>query len=571
MQRVAAPAGNNGRVRSTPAVRRQSSATVQQKRTTRKSEASAQFQSGGSCSSTSLAETQAQKAWLELPDAMRLLVQQPLLQLRAELRVEEDDSPQSLTNSRHAGDSSLSCLSIFLRRMLQALLELQQLVDASRPMPQMPGVSAMMQWLARTREELCLWGQRAGRAVRTLAGSSQKLGGHEPKELGNHLHSFLQELSQLRQELQQSKGQAAQAPKQEAKGAILAANEAAEWRRSVEELLVEKFKDFKAADERNWHNLREEITRSKESVLSELAEQQNHNVKQLSELMSLRDRQRDRELQLLREHTETAMLEVKSSIGSVHMASYKAQSEQQALAAAEARFTELLQAERLSHREILANEQREKSALALQLTEAMDAVSTKDHSIEHLRKSLSEVERARPEPVQTALSSAPRLPSLPVSGVAGSAGPIPPSPKASAMEPVARMRSPGKVPERPHMQLGGFEDGSASVCRVSTESTPFQSIHPSDPVPSRRTVMDSATAPTNHGAGVPTRPKVLEQQAPWDLPPEEFLSLWRQSQASAAFAPRSRIAGGSEDLKPGHSGHSPSHSTDTLRITASWD
>lgn len=560
MQRAAsltqAPAAN-GRVRSTPAVRRQSSANVQQKRTTRKSEASAQY-TGGSCSSTSLAETQAQIAWLELPDAMRLLVQQPLLQLRAELRVEEDDSPQSPTSSKHAGDSSLSCLSIFLRRMLQALLELQQLVDASRPMPQMPGVSAMMQWLARTREELCLWGQRAGRAVRTLAGSSQKLRGHEPKELGNHLHSFLQELSQLRQELQQAKGQAAQAQKQEAKGAILAANDAAEWRRSVEELLVEKFKDFKAADERNWHNLREEITRSKESVFSELAEQQNHNVKQLSELMSLRDRQRDRELQLLREHTETAMLEVKSSIGSVHMASHKA---------AEARFTELLQAEHLSHRQILANEQREKSALALQLTEAMDAVSTKDHSIEHLRKSLSEVERARPEPVQTALSSAPRLPSLPGSG---SAGPIPPSPKASAVEPVARMRSPGKVPERPHMQLGGFEDGSASVCRVSTESTPFQSIHPSDPVPSRRTVMDSAMAPTIQGAGVPTRPKVLEQQAPWDLPPEEFLSLWRQSQASAAFAPRSRISG-SEDLKPGHSGHSPSHSTDTLRITASWD
>ena len=105
--------------------------------------------------------------------------------------------------------------------------------------------------------------------------------------------------------------------------------------------------------------------------------------------------------------------------------------------------------------------------------------------------------QTRPEPVQTALSSAPRLPSLPGSG---SAGPIPPqdpqafeslqiypdpdimfrghllicidmltvaicdmrlqmcdlycrSPKASAVEPVARMRSPGKVPERPLRSL----------------------------------------------------------------------------------------------------------------------
>lgn len=571
MQRSANAAGNGGRVRSSPA--RRPVSAPQQKRPA-KLEASGHQSGGSRGSSTSAADTQVQPAWLfELPDAMRLLVQQPLLQLRSELHVEDEDSPRSPGSSKHGGNS-LSCLSIFLRRILQALLELQQLVDASRP-GHMPGVAAMMQWLATTREELCLWGQRAGRAVRALAGSSQKLR-HEPKELGNQLHSLLQdtfmealkqtssrfdeELSQLREELQHSRSLT---EVQEANDAV-AATDAARWRRSLEEMLEEKFKDSKAADERNWHDLREEMARSKERVFSELAEQQNQNVKHFSELLASRDRQRERELQLLREHTETAMLEVKSSIGSVQMASQKARSEQQALAAAEARFTEQLQAERLAHNQMLVTEQREKGALALQLTEAMDAVSSKDRSIEHLQKSLGEIERARPEPVQTALSFPPRVPSLP------SAGPIPPSPKAPVAEPIANLRSPGKLSERPHnIQLPNYADSSASVCRLSTESTSFQSkSQPPDPT-SRRTVMDSAPC---HGAGVPPRP-ADQQAAPWDLPPEEFLSMWRQSQASAAELSQRRFdartnSKADRDIKPGLS---PSASTDTLRITASWD
>ncbi|CAK9061720.1 Hypothetical protein (Fragment) [Durusdinium trenchii] len=461
--------------------------------------------------------------------------------------------------------------------MLQALLELQQLVDSSRSGPHGHGVSAMMQWLGRTREELCLWGQRAGRALRALAGSNEKL--QEPKEFGNQLHSLLEgsfmealkhtssrfdeELSQLREELQQTRSEAtAAATEAQKQEAIAAAKEAAQWRASSEQLLHKKFEDSQAADELHWHNLREEIIRSKDYVFSELAEQHKHSVKNLSELWSSQNLQRERELHLLREQAENALMEMKSSIGSAQLASSKAESEQRALS---------------------ASEQREKGALSLLLAEAMDAVSTRDRSVDHLRRSLGE-EHARPEPVQAAMT----LSQCQTPSILGSAGPIPPSPKPSAMD-TANIGSPGKYAERTIrvMQAGSYEDSSASVCRLSTESTPYGAKHLPEAL-SRRTVMETSQSEkaglqsqVAQGAGVPPRPAVDTQscmsgQRPFriDKVPQS-VSLRRQSQASATSKRRTRVEAGhrgasttDRDAKPGLS---PSASTDTLRITASWD
>ncbi|CAJ1417389.1 unnamed protein product [Effrenium voratum] len=490
--------------------------------------------------------------------------------------------------------------------MLQALVELQQLFDISRS-SQLPRLRVAMQWLAQTREELCVWGQRAGRAVQALAGSSRQ---PQVQELGYQLHSLLQgsitealkqtsshfdqELAQMREELRQTRGHAAaaaQAQKQEA----IAAKQGMQWGRSLEQLLEKKFKDNKATEERCWQSLREdEVVRSRDQVMSEMSEQHVQSVKELSELWAAQNVTRDRQLQLLREHAETAMVEMKSSLGSAEMATMKAESEKQALAAAESRFAENLQAERVSHDKALAHEQREKGALVLQLTEAMDAVSKRDRSIEELRRSLGDAEKARPEPVQTAMSFAHR------------AGPLPSSPKATSGDeegpPAKRQERPS---ERGQMLPSSFDDSAGSVCRLSTESTAFgrpKSL-PADSVqPRRRTVLDKSLERAEKGEGggplprrrpaksCPRCGKLLEidarecnhcghevvetQPAPWELPPQEFLLMWRQSQVAAMGTQRARMrdapcSASTDRDKPG--ALSPSPSTDTLRITASWD
>ena len=47
-------------------------------------------------------------------------------------------------------------------------------------------------------------------------------------------------------------------------------------------------------------------------------------VQQLSKLWEAQNRQRDRELQLLRQHAESAMVEMRSSVGSAELAYSKA-------------------------------------------------------------------------------------------------------------------------------------------------------------------------------------------------------------------------------------------------------
>eukprot|EP00913_Durusdinium_trenchii_P011266 g10579.t1 len=130
---------------------------------------------------------------------------------------------------------------------------------------------------------------------------------------------FDEELSQLREELQQTRSEAtAAATEAQKQEAIAAAKEAAQWRASFEQLLHKKFEEL-------------EIIRSKDYVFSELAEQHKHSVKNLSELWSSQNLQRERELHLLREQAENALMEMKSSIGSAQLASSKAESEQRAL------------------------------------------------------------------------------------------------------------------------------------------------------------------------------------------------------------------------------------------------
>jgi len=501
---------------------------------------------------TSLEADEAAVALLQascwLPDAIGLLVRKPLSELRAELRVEEEEhSPAS------SGSGSLMALSAFLRRTLQALLDLQEASHGSQAVA-LQEADVMMQWLVRTREELCIWGQRAGRALRALAGSELGI-----QELGSQLQTFIQgsmveamkqgssqfdqELAQLRQELQETRSlaaaAAAEARKQEA---IAVANEGSFLAKSLEQL-DQKFQDHISAE---GCRLREEVSRSKAQVVGELAEQQHENVQQLSKLWEAQNRQRDHELQLLRQHAESAMVEMRSSVGSAELAYSKATAEQ----AVVSKVLSEMQAERHAHHRQLELGQRDREALALQLTEATR------QSLQ-LRTSLSDQEWARPEPVQTAMTPLAR----------SRVRPLPEATESSPLRPRPWPREPKEAKED---GTGRVQEDGSSVCRVSTESVSFR--RPGDfPVPEtqlRRRVLEERPGP-DAVQGTDKAPAV----APWELPPKEFLSIWRQSQAAAAASGfRNGVTHSVDAEKEGKTGdRAPHHSTETLRITASWD
>eukprot|EP00439_Symbiodinium_sp_Y106_P037706 s3819_g4.t1 len=501
---------------------------------------------------TSLEADEAAVALLQascwLPDAIGLLVRKPLSELRAELRVEEEEhSPAS------SGSGSLMALSAFLRRTLQALLDLQEASHGSQAVA-LQEADVMMQWLVRTREELCIWGQRAGRALRALAGSELGI-----QELGSQLQTFIQgsmveamkqgssqfdqELAQLRQELQETRSlaaaAAAEARKQEA---IAVANEGSFLAKSLEQL-DQKFQDHISAE---GCRLREEVSRSKAQVVGELAEQQHENVQQLSKLWEAQNRQRDHELQLLRQHAESAMVEMRSSVGSAELAYSKATAEQ----AVVSKVLSEMQAERHAHHRQLELGQRDREALALQLTEATR------QSLQ-LRTSLSDQEWARPEPVQTAMTPLAR-------------SRVRPLPEATESSPLRPRPWPRELKEAKEDGTGRVQEDGSSVCRVSTESVSFR--RPGDfPVPEtqlRRRVLEERPGP-DAVQGTDKAPAV----APWELPPKEFLSIWRQSQAAAtASGFRNGVTHSVDAEKEGKTGdRAPHHSTETLRITASWD
>lgn len=608
-----------------------------------------------------------------LPDAIGLLVTSPLEQFQAELRAQDAEEMHD-SGSMSSSDSSsprteghgLRPLVGFIRRLLRALHELQKLFQASSSAGLAAGANATMSWLVGTRDELSLWGRRAGRAIRSLAaGTVEGLGGSELRNQLQTLQDSISEackrvtpqydmelsemheasrraapqydteLAEIREDLRQTKSSVAAAAAEASQAEEVGQRNSESQK--LESFFERKLEEQHFAEEKRWQSMREEVACSRVELVDQLTEQHQKSIRQLTEFWAGQAAQRDREIQFFRERAEAAVVEMQRSQGAAKIAHAKSVSEKQAMAAAEARFQDEFEAERLMHcqslvkaREAADNdvdiEKKEKSSLTLQLTEAMTVLSSRDRDIEELRSSLSDqLEKARSRPpIQTALTPT----------ALGNAGPVPPS------WPVVRAQSTAA-------RQAGSEDGTSSVCRVSTDSSPFvRASRPAGstaefqaavpPLPRRRTVSETSAATKKHfeepleepstGAGALPSPKPATKcpqcgnihmqdapfcrqcglkrdveasvslvscvgspmsertastsfaAAPWEMPPHEFLAMWRRSRgvlSSSTPLPgdssTTASTGPAEDVGARQAFPLPHVSAEKLKITASLE
>lgn len=268
----------------------------------------------------------------------------------------------------------------------------------------------------------------------------------------------------------------------------------------------------------------------------------------------------------------------------------------------------------------LAQERRERASLSLQLREAMDTVTSRDNAIESLRRSLTEEVGARVPRAPIA----PPVPPLPSSSSNG-AGPMPSGFASAPWQASPFTRDALRVP--PFPAFSAVHDGTSSVCRVSTDSTAFASHTAANPIampvdmrtgtsdawasPARAfhraaerhpaisgadhsfnasslrsvsveslkamgTSGTASTAATGASGRVPVPASGSASDhtgvaaRPWELPPEDFLALWRRSRT--AVLPGGGASGATTPLRNSSNGHDMAvpQSAETLRITASF-
>lgn len=269
----------------------------------------------------------------------------------------------------------------------------------------------------------------------------------------------------------------------------------------------------------------------------------------------------------------------------------------------------------------LAQERRERSSLSLQLHEAMETIASRDQAIEGLRRSLSEeMERARHPPI------AARAPTLPNSANS-SLGHIHSVLATGHRHHTSQLPEASLVPPLPTM--GAVRDGTSSVCRVSTESTTFASHTAAEAPPSVEPIAGAWVSPASafqwSGDRPPPMPpmetsfnasslrsvslessgafgnvtcdtasttatrncsaknmqasssasgQTADAPRPWELPPQDFLALWRRSRSSVlpAGVPSSDVSGSatpSRTISQVQDIAVPA-SAETLRITTSF-
>jgi len=564
-------------------------------------------------SATSAARAELSVAHL-LPDAIGLLVQEPLKQFQASLACGDD--------AVLAG--GLCPLVSFVERLLVSIQEVRHHCSS---VPAGQDAGSVMQWLSEKREELVLWGQCAGKALRGLASTSGL------RAVGSRLEGLQASLAQA---IEANRGGLRSGIDDEfatLRSEMRSAQE--EARASRDEVATERREFHSALQGMAPRSFAEEQRSSGQglvrSVMEELAQERSEvrrladltgDFQRFSESWSTEAAMREKEVRALQEQAKLAITEMRQSEGHAEVARNHAMAQQQQMDALRNKTAHELHEHRVAHNEALARvrenaardlacERQERGALALQLTEAMDTISVRDRSIGDLRQSLTEeLERIRHPPVQSSMqtdaplmgSGAGRMPPLPRPETWGKAPPshgirpgeaepsFPPPPLFPSA--ASHMASPA-----PPSRYDAFacRDGSSSVCRISTDSTafgggfsgvalggyPVWQAHSGEAnngadrgTPSmqttpvqRRHVIEVASAMRP----VPTEPvqrSVLEagapQAKPWDLPPGEFLELWRRSRGSvlAGVDAPSGVDAQSRTLEMGF---------DALRITASLE
>lgn len=531
---------------------------------------------------------------LRFCNAVGLLVQEPLRQLHASMCCDVE----------HVGDgitpSSLHPLVEFIGRTLAALQELQDLLQGEDAV----GGKAVLCKLLEGREDLVLCAKFAGSALRSLAADAGSQG------VGARLKSLQEGLAETLDGVRlQWRREDARRHEIEAEATSQRAEEMAELRlelaeaRGRAEALAEQAAEV--ADKKQLDNVFSEVSRLAQNADS---------VRQLSELWASEAAQRERELVALRERADTATAEARcAEEGAGAVRSCLVTEQRQLEAMHEYALRELS--------EEFAQERRERASLcaslSMQLHEARETISSRDQAIDCLRRSLSaEVERTCPAPH-------PRPPTPKGHG----SGPIP-----SVLAPVARSRShaePTLVPPFPVTGAVDARDSSASVCRVSTESTAFASHVAPQPLPSQvfeaaRSAWEATTPALESAAERPRIPSDLDYslgscslrsvcagawgnsgtdtpstaatgassgktpvqagsgrgdraggvQRPWEFPPQEFLALWRRSRTSVLPGGVGNAAVLGSETPPRHVSHAQEIDApllaETLRITTSF-
>lgn len=411
---------------------------------------------GGSSSSKASGKVQeAEGLTRRVRDALGLLVQEPLRQLLACLNSEEE----------LMATAGLCPLTAFLQRVLTSLQELHHILVGLNE----EGHVVLLSWLTDTREELVRWGECAGMALRGLAASADARGvGQQLHRLQDRLAETLgdikagqqqeQELAEvaLRSEVAQLRDDLRGAEQRAAAAAEQSTQERRQWCQMLEgfmQVASGRSGDDQAPEKRRWRGLIEDVARShSEGQVADHAS----SVWRLSELWASFAAQRDKEMQSLQQRADNARAELRQG-------ELQSESEQRQLQLARDSVTRELQDERRAHATALAQlqeradsdlgrEKRERAALSLQLSEALDSVATRDRSIEELKRSLGEAEeRSRCPPVPSAPPPLAAVTSA-GTGMAPAHSLVPPLP--------------------PACDATSGRDGAASVCRISTESTP---------------------------------------------------------------------------------------------------
>lgn len=472
-------------------------------------------------------------------DALGLLVQEPLRQLLACLNKEDE----LLTAA------SLCPLTSFLQRVLTSLQELHHILEGLND----EGHVVLLSWLTDTREELVRWGERAGLALRSLAASADAQGvGKQLHRLQDRLAETLgdikagqlqeqehaetalrTEVAQLRSELQHTELRVSAAAEQ-------GAAERRQWCQMLEGFMQvasgRAGEDLHSA-KRRWRELIDDVARSHAEGQ---AADHSSSVWRLSEVWASQAAQRDKEVQALQRRADSALAELRQGELQAESERTKASADQQQLQLARDSAKRELQAERRAHASAvaqlqeraesdLAKEKRERASLTMQLTEALDGVASRDRSIEDLKRSLEEVvERSRCPPIPAACSPA-------TSTAAWHAGMVVP-------------------PLPPPCDAGCGRDGAASVCRMSTESTPVGSGHWFGSAGCGATCAASTTP--SAPAGAVAVPATVAAGSSWGTP----VHAWPPTLAAsgAGSAPGSSVADVSQASALKHSSWSPS-------------
>jgi len=409
----------------------------------------------------------------QLLEAIRLLVAQPLRQLQASLGSADKDDDDVTA-------AGLCSLRAFIQRLLAALHELRragsQLLAGGQP------AEVALHWTAAACEELSLWSQCAGKALRGLAASAAMAAGGA----ASSLNMANDEVLALRQELGHE--EVAMAEEQRC------CRELQEFQRFLsheealtrqEQHLCHEFGEFMRSC------MQEDVEASGRQPSSALMRsravlQQSGSLWPLAELCATQASQHRAQVEVLNEYIGGAVHELQCVEGAAELAKAQALLE----------CRQLDSVHRDSLRE-LQHERRQHKVLEQALHEANCAAIQRERIIRE--EVLSQPRHRQGECTQT-MATPPLFPGTPEVFKAAVAD-------ASTAEPEPSISD------------------VASVCRVSTESTQHR-----PKAVARRVV--ASVPPSRTGSKVGDRG--VAAMRPWELPPEQFLDLWRQSRGSCS-------------------------------------